>query len=338
MENTSMSRSLQIYTNKYFSKYLEDDNINEICYNGDGSIWTQDNKGQWTENKENLSYNQMMAFGSVTASHKEDTLKTNKPILSATLNNGERIQVVIPPVTKKNHVSITIRKPSKTIFDFEHYIEQGMFENIVHLKNRNLNSDEFNLLSLYKKEEWVDFIKLSIKLNKNIVIAGATGSGKTTFMKSLIPLIPLEQRLISIEDTEELAYKNHKNYVQLFYPSEAKEGDPVTSATLLKSCLRMKPDRILLAELRGGETYDYLNILKSGHGGSITSIHAGNVDEAFERLIFMSLQNSQAQKIPFENLKQDFHRAIDIVIHIEAHNGERKFSDVYYKGAKDEKS
>ena len=175
-------------------------------------------------------------------------------------------------------------------------------------------------------------------MGKNIVIAGATGSGKTTFMKSLIDFIPVDERLITIEDTEEIAFHSHKNFVQLFYPSEAKEGDPVTSAILLKSCLRMKPDRILLAELRGGETYDYLNVLNSGHGGSITSLHSGSVRETFTRLALMILQNPQGQKLPFEIIKKNLDDVIDVVVHIQAHNGERNISDIYYKGAKDEKS
>ena len=111
-----------------------------------------------------------------------------------------------------------------------------------------------------------------------------------------------------------------------------------SSAILLKSCLRMKPDRILLAELRGGETYDYLNVLNSGHGGSITSLHSGSVRETFTRLALMILQNPQGQKLPFEIIKKNLDDVIDVVVHIQAHNGERNISDIYYKGAKDEKS
>lgn len=336
MSNVNFSRSLQIQTETLFGEYLKDDTINEICFNGDGSIWTQDYKAKWTEHIRGISFEQMMAFAIPTASHKEDTLKINKPILSATLNGGERVQIVIPPVTKKGRLSITIRKPSKIRYTLEDFKKQGMFNNIIHEDERKISPEEIVLLSFYEKKEWDSFLIEAIKLGKNIVIAGATGSGKTTFMKSLIDFIPLDERLITIEDTEEIVFYEHKNFVQLFYPSEAKEGDPVTSAILLKSCLRMKPDRILLAELRGGETYDYLNILNSGHGGSITSLHAGSVRETFKRLSLMVLQNPQGQKIPYDVIEKNFKDVIDIVVHIEAHNGKRTFSDVYYKGAKDE--
>ena len=98
----------------------------------------------------------------------------------------------------------------------------------------------------------------------------------------------------------------------------------------------MKPDRILLAELRGAEAYDYLQVLSSGHGGSITSVHAGSCSLALKRLSSMAGNNPSAKNISSEQLNQDFRDVIDIVVHIEAHSGVRKFSDVYFKGAIDE--
>ena len=334
MSDVNFSRSLHIQTETLFGEYLKDDTINEICFNGDGSIWTQDYNSVWTEHKNNISYEQMMAFAIPTASHKEDTLKTTKPILSATLNDGERVQVVIPPVTKKGRLSITIRKPSKVRYTLEDFKKQGMFDNIIHENERKVSPEEKILLSFYEKKEWDNFLIEAIKLGKNIVIAGETGSGKTTFMKSLIDFIPLNERIITIEDVEEIKFFEHKNYVQLFYPSEAKESDFLTSASLLKSCLRMKPDRILLAELRGGETYDFINVVSSGHNGSITSCHAGSVKETFTRLALMTLQNSKGQKIPFEIIEKMLKDVIDVVVHIKAHNGSRNITDIYYKGCK----
>jgi type IV secretion system protein VirB11 len=328
------SRSLELATKRYFGEFLNDDSINEICYNGDGSIWTLDINSNWTEHKNNYSYSDMISFATPLASFKDDVLKANKPILSATLNSGERVQVVIPPASKKGKLSITIRKPSKIRYTFEDFIKQGLLKDL-NIKYDEKLSDEQLLMSSYKNQDWVVFLPLAVKLGKNIVIAGATGSGKTTFMKSLIDFIPLHERLITIEDTEEITFYEHKNYIQLFYPSEAKDGDPVTSATLLKSCLRMKPDRILLAELRGGETYDYLNVLNSGHGGSITSIHSGSANGSFKRLALMILRNPEGQKLPYDVIEKSLKDVIDIVVHIKAHNGKREFSrDLYFKDYK----
>ncbi|AXK48599.1 P-type DNA transfer ATPase VirB11 [Aliarcobacter trophiarum LMG 25534] len=336
-DTENKSRSLEIKTKQLFSKYLEDDSINEICFNGDGSIWTQNSQGIWSEDKREISNSEMMSFGTPLASFKEDVLKANKPILSASLNDGERVQVIISPATKKGKVSVTIRKPSKVRYTFEDFKKQGLIKDYNYVYDPNF-SDEQLLEASFKKEDWAIFLPLAVKYGLNLVIAGATGSGKTTFMKSLIDFIPLEERLITIEDTEEITFHNHKNFVQLFYPSEAKEGDPVTSATLLKSCLRMKPDRILLAELRGGETYDYLNVLNSGHGGSITSIHANSSKGAFTRLALMILQNPQGQKLPYEIIEKNLKDVIDVVIHIKCKNGVRYFSKGYYRGIENEKS
>ena len=127
----------------------------------------------------------------------------------------------------------------------------------------------------------------------------------------------------------------HPNYVHLFYPSEAKEEDnaSVTAAALLKSCLRMKPTRILLAELRGGETFDFINVAASGHGGSITSLHAGSPQLAFERLALMVLQNRQGRTLPYAVIRRLLYLVVDVVIHVHNDiegNAGRHITEVWY--------
>jgi type IV secretion system protein VirB11 len=327
------SVSVEKYTNEHFKKYLEDETITEICYNGDNLIWVLDNKSIWRPEETALTYEKASAFTQAVAAFKKAEIQPNKPILSCILGNGERVQLVIAPATKERRISITIRKPSQVRYKLDDYVEQGLFNKIVHTEEK-LSDNDTELKEMYDNGKFPDFIKKAVESGKNIVIAGETGSGKTTFMKSLIDFIPLNERIITIEDVEEIKFFEHKNYVQLFYPSEAKESDFLTSASLLKSCLRMKPDRILLAELRGGETYDFINVVSSGHNGSITSCHAGSVKETFTRLALMTLQNSKGQKIPFEIIEKMLKDVIDVVVHIKAHNGKRNITDIYYKGSK----
>ncbi len=130
------------------------------------------------------------------------------------------------------------------------------------------------------------------------MFAGATGSGKTSFMKTLIEHIPIESRIITIEDTAEVKFYKHKNYVHLYYDAAATNDSIVTSASLLKSCLRMKPDRILLSEIRGAESWDFLKVVASGHSGSMTSLHAGNIKEAIEGIIARCFQIKSAIILP----------------------------------------
>lgn len=328
-----MSVSLQKYASSFFGKYLENPLINEICYNGDNKIWFQNANGEWEAEDTKLDFDGAEAFSQASASYKEDQIDKARPILSCVLVGGERVQIVMPPATKREMISITIRKPSQKRFTINDHEKSGLFENIKDFDRKETSPKDTELLELYQTKNYKDFLAKAVSFGKNIVICGETGSGKTTFMKSLIDFIPTDERIITIEDVEEIKFYEHKNFVQLFYPSEAKSGDFLNSATLLKSCLRMKPDRILLAELRGAETYDFINVLSSGHGGSLTSCHAGSSEDAFKRLSMMILQNPQGQCIPYEIINAMLRDLIDIIVHIYAHHGKRRISEIYFKEA-----
>lgn len=285
------SAMLDGYVKKYFGKYLDDESINEIAYNGGNLIWTEDIIGNWSSHESELNFSAAQSFANACAAYKNDKIERQKPILSCILSTGERVQIVIPNATKENHISITIRKPSKVRYTIDDYINNGSID-----------------------AKMANELKIAIENGKNIIICGETGSGKTTFMKTLIDFIPLDERIITIEDVEEIKFWDHKNFVQLFYPSEAKSDSLVNATTLLKSCLRMKPSRILLAEVRGGETYDFLNVISSGHNGSMTSCHAGSVKSAIDRLVMMSMQNTQAQVLGKDMLLDIVSNTIDYIV------------------------
>lgn len=293
---------LKRYTNLFFGTYLEDDNINEICYNGENlPLMYEDIFGNWHEAENKISFADAMSYAQACASYKKDRIDKTKPILSTMLPTGERLQIVIAPVVEDKTVSITIRKPAKVIYTIDDYIKNGSIS-----------------------ENIAKFLRDSIENGKNIVICGETGSGKTTFMKTLVTYIPKDERLISIEDTRELVFPEHSNKVHLVYPSEAKNGDLINSASLLKSCLRMKPSRILLAELRGGETYDFLNVLSSGHGGSMTSCHAGSVKQCQDRLVMMAMQNEDARVLGREMISEVVKHTIDVIVVFKKHGAKRQ--------------
>lgn len=151
--------------------------------------------------------------------------------------------------------------------------------------------------------------------------------------------IPTHERIITIEDVPELLYglPNHKNLVNLFYPSEATDTSTVTAASLMRSCLRMKPDRILLAELRGGETFDFLNVCLSGHGGSITSCHAGSCAQVFDYLALKVLQSSTGRQLPIDVIQSLLHQVIDVVVHV--HKDPvigRHITEIWFKAAEEQ--
>jgi len=155
---------------------------------------------------------------------------------------------------------------------------------------------------------------------KNIAVVGDTGSGKTTLMKSICQSIPEQERLITIEDVRELLLPQHGNRVHLLYAKGGHGTATVTPSELIASTLRMKPDRVLLAELRGGEAFDFLKLLTTGHSGSITSYHAESCALAAERFVFMCKEHEQAAAYDVPTLKRLVALTIDVILHVVARN------------------
>ena len=298
-------------------RWIDDPEITEIVVNRPLEVWCERHNVWERHEVLELTFEHLMSLATAVAKFSSNDISDVRPILSAILPGGERVQIVLPPACEHGTVSITVRKPSfnvRTLIDYE---KQGFFKHIRPLAGE-LSADEKELLRLKNDKDYIAFLRRAVQLEKVIVVAGETGSGKTTFMKALMQEIPSNQRIITIEDVPELFLPSHPNHVHLFYPSEAKEEDnaSVTAAALLKSCLRMKPTRILLAELRGGETFDFINVAASGHGGSITSLHAGSPQLAFERLALMVLQNRQGRTLPYAVIRRLLHLVVDVVIHV----------------------
>lgn len=295
--------------------WMDNPAITEICINRPGEVWFE-SQSKWDKAALTaITLDHLRSLATAVAKFSNDDISDMKPILSATLPKGERIQIVMAPACEKSTYSVTIRKPSHEVRSLSSYDEQGFFQHIKPII-AELSKDEEKLLELKNSNKIEEFLRLAVKLEKVIVIAGETGSGKTTLMKGLMQEIPENQRIVTIEDVPELFLPKHPNHVHLFYKSEAKEDDAVNAATLLKSCLRMKPDRILLAELRGAETFDFVNVVSSGHGGSITSLHAGSAELAFERMALMILQNPQGRMLPYPVIRRLLYMVVDVVLHV----------------------
>lgn len=305
------------------TKWMEDPEITEVCVNRPGEAWVE-RLCKWERfDVPTLTFEHLRSLATAVAKFSANEVSDVRPILSAILPGGERVQIVMPPACEHETLSVTIRKPSFNIRTLADYEKQGFFDYIRPMTGDpnttgDLNKDEKELLRLRENKEYVQFLRRAVQLEKVIVVAGETGSGKTTFMKALMQEIPSNQRIVTIEDVPELFLPNHPNHVHLFYPSEAKEEEnaPVTAAALLRSCLRMKPTRIMLAELRGGETFDFINVAASGHGGSITSCHAGSAELTFERLALMVLQNRQGRTLPYAVIRRLLYMTVDVVIHV----------------------
>jgi len=197
-----------------------------------------------------------------------------------------------------------------------------------------LDPGEKTLLELQAHREYVQFLRLAVQLRKNIIVSGSTGTGKTTTTNALLLEIPPNERLITIEDAEELVLNTHPNHVRLFYSKGDQGQAKVAPKQLLESCLRMRPDRILLAELRSDEAFDYLRNANSGHPGSITSVHASSADLAFEQLALLVKQSRSGSDLPRPEIKTLLYSLVDIVVQFGVVGHQRCIQEIWYEPAR----
>jgi len=303
--------------------------VTEVVINRPAEVWTEGRDGWRVHAMPLLTYDHLRTFATLIANSTQQTIHEGAPLVAAVLPTGERVQVIVPPAVPAGTVSFTIRKPSKLRFDLHDYEKSGAFEKVLVGEDpaRPLEDQLSGLLAAHRVRE---FMELAVRTKQNIVISGATGSGKTTAMKALVDLIPPEERLITIEDTPELDILKQPNHVRLFY---SKDGQGVSRATpkmLLEACLRMKPDRILLAELRSDEAFYFLRNVNSGHPGSITSVHATSPRLAIEQLMLLVKESAGGAHLSREDIKQLLFMLVDVVIQFSVVDKVRRVTGIYY--------
>lgn len=209
------------------------------------------------------------------------------PLLSASLPDGSRIQIVAPPATRGEYL-IAIRKHVSADLTLDDYVSADAFRNVRMTEGTQTAAIE-RVRALVDAGDIATALREAVRGRLNILISGGTSSGKTTFLNTLIREIPDEERLILIEDTPEIRLK-HKNAVGLLSARSALGEAAVTANDLVSASLRMRPDRIILGELRGPEAFAFLRAINTGHPGSMTTIHADSVERAFEQLALLILE------------------------------------------------
>ena len=308
---------------------LADPEVTELCINSPREAFIETRQGWERRSLPFADYDWCGRLAKLVANATRQRIDESSPLLSASLPSGERIQIVLPPATTKDTVAITIRRPSDEVWSIEELGRRGIFAR-ARRSSDALDGTEQELLKLLSAEQYEAFMRLAVKSRKNILVSGPTGSGKTTWTKALIREIASDERLITIEDAEELVLDGHPNHVRLFYSKDDQGLARVTPKQLLESCLRMKPDRILLAELRAEEAFDYLRNVNSGHPGSITSIHAASAELAFEQLVLLVKQSQGGAQLAREDIKSLLYLLIDIVIQFGVERHERFIREIWF--------
>lgn len=308
--------------------YMTSSEVTEICINRPGELYLERRDGWHRKEAPGLTFARALQFCTavVNESNTGQRITDANPVVSLTFPTGQRAQFVIPPACEAGNISITIRLPSKQMKTLAQYQEDGFFDQILEEGN-GIGEQDRELLELRAARRYADFFRQAVLSKKNIVVSGATGSGKTTFMKSLVNHIPAEERLVTIEDAREL-FIDQPNVVHLLYAKGGHSTSNVTAKSCMEACLRMKPDRIILAELRGDESFYFIRNCASGHPGSITSCHAGSTDQTWDQLALMVKASAEGAGLEFGTIKRLLMMTIDIVVHMKAHAGRRYLTGI----------
>lgn len=313
----------------FFDQFLADDEIQEIAVNHNGEVvlWRH---GNW-ENKAapEITFDFMKDVGAALGSYVGRPFNREGTTLTAFLPGGERVEMTHPPTSPEGVIYINIRKHSATAFPHALLVEKGYYKHVRHEKSLNLSEsrrqellphlseEEKELWDLAEAGKWPDFMVRAVQLHQNIVVSGATGSGKTSYCRSLIEMIDTEERILTIEDSPEMPLPNHPNNNQLFYKKRAEDKEGATAKDVLHSVMRKTPTRVLLAELRGDEAMFYLSgVLSSGHPGGITTTHANSPRDAFFRLALLILTSDAGKSLDMNTILMLLNMTVNVVVQL----------------------
>lgn len=285
------------------SDLLEDDSITEIMINGYDQIFVEKDGRIQSFSQSFESEDRLASIIQQIVAGCNRLVNEAVPIVDARLPDGSRVNVVLPPVALDGP-TMTIRKFPKEKMTMEGLIELGALD-----------------------EETAGFLKLLVKARYNIFVSGGTGAGKTTFLNALSDYIPKTERIITIEDSAELQLRDVENLVRMETRNSNVEGEnAITIRDLIKASLRMRPDRVIVGEVRDSAAIDMLTAMNTGHDGSLSTGHANSAYDMITRLESMVLMGIE---LPMEAVRRQIASAVDIIIHLgRLRDGSRKVTEI----------
>src|SRR5271156_4151343 len=322
-------RSALLLTLRTLRPWLEDPALHELCINRPGEGFIERANGWERVALPFADFNWCLRFAKLIANASRQRVESEAPLLSASLPTGVRVQIVLPPATTERTVAISIRRPADELWTIDQLKQRGLFDRTAVSGAPDIERDAV-LSQLLMQRDFSAFLRAAVRQRRNILVSGPTGSGKTTLTKALILEIPETERLVTIEDARELVLDRHPNHVRLFYSKDGQGLARVSPKQLIECCLRMKPDRILLAELRAEEAFDYLRSVNSGHPGSITSVHATSAELAFEQLVLLVKQSAAGRDLARGDIKGLLYLLIDVVIQCGVERHERFIREIWF--------
>ena len=274
-----------------------------------------------------LTAEEVQNIGERVAGATDQFVSRSKPILSAALPTGERIQVILPPAAPEGG-AISIRKQVVQNFTLEEYRDNGSLQK-VSIAVGGLSDTDRELIGYLRSGDIYQFIHTAIVKRVSILISGGTSSGKTTFLNACLKSIDPNERILTLEDTREMS-PPHANKVHLI----ASKGDQgtanVTIQSLLEASLRMRPDRLFVGEIRGAEAFSFLRAINTGHPGSMSTVHADTPMGAYEQLAMMMQQAGMSAGFSKQDLMSYIQMVIPIVIQLRRDGGKRGVSEIFF--------
>ena len=309
-------------------RIMDREGVSEISINTPKEVWIEIRGDMFREDLPAFDLPHLKSLARLIAQATDQRLSEEEPLLSATLPNGYRVQIVFPPACENDKVIFSIRKPSTIKWTLDDYEEMGMFQNATFTEAEDKN--DVILAKLLKLNRVKDFLQRAVLYKKNIIISGGTSTGKTTFGNAMIKAIPKDERLITVEDAREIDLVSHQNRVHLLASKGGQGRSKVTTQDLIEACLRLRPERIIVGELRGAEAFSFLRAINTGHPGSISTLHADTPKMALEQLKMMVMQAGLGMS-PTEIMSY-IDNVVDIVVQLKrGEKGVRYVSEIYFK-------
>jgi type IV secretion system protein VirB11 len=307
--------------------WLSRPEVTDLLVNAPGEVWVETAvEGMRREAAVGLDETTLQRLVRQIAAYGSQGVNREQPLLSATLPDGARVQVVAPPATRGGTV-LAVRKHLISDLSLEELSGSGLFNRPE--GEAGAESDDEVLADRLNNGDRLGFLREAVRRRKTIVISGGTGSGKTTLLNALVKEIDASERLVVIEDAAEVRL-DHPNSIGLI----AVRGDMgearVDADALLAASLRLRPDRILLGELRGSEAFAFLRAVNSGHPGSITTIHADSPAGALDQIGLLAL--TSGLDLGWDKVQAYVSRVIDVVVQIDRAEGVRRISDIQFLG------
>jgi type IV secretion system protein VirB11 len=303
-----------------------------VLINRPGEVWIETADGTMSrEPADQLTEVALTRLARQIAAASHQGVNREQPLLSATLPDGARVQVISPPATRGG-LAMAVRKHLISDMSLEELSRDGLFEAAARsdpARDAAADADLEALIDPGKGQaDLIGFLKLAVRRRKTVVISGGTASGKTTLLNALVKEIARSERLVVIEDAPEIRL-DHPNAVGLV----AVRGDlgeaQVDADTLLAAALRLRPDRILLGELRGREAFAWLRAVNSGHPGSITTVHADSPAGALDQIALLAL--TSGIDLGWDKVRTYVERVVDVVVQLDRTQGARRLTEVLFR-------